>query len=174
MIFDQAFDELIGNEGGYSFNSVDPGGETMWGITAKVARANGFRGDMKFLPREAADGVVSAKSIARAAYWDTVRADELPDVLRFQVFDAAYNSGPPQAVKWVQRAVDVDDDGAIGPATLAAVAASNRIFTAILLDVERLEFLAERPTWPAFGRGWARRIAKNLRTLVAELRKESA
>jgi len=173
MKFDQAFDELIGNEGGYSFNSVDPGGETMWGITARVARVNGYRGEMKFLPRDGTEGI-SAKSIARAAYWDAVYADQLPEALRFQVFDAAYNSGPPQAVMWLQRTVGADDDGVMGPATLAAVGAANPILTAILFDAERQEFLADRPTWPAFGRGWARRIAKNLRTLVAELRKEPA
>ena len=37
--FDDAFDLLIGNEGGYVNNPADPGGETMFGITARVARA---------------------------------------------------------------------------------------------------------------------------------------
>lgn len=162
MDFDHAFDALIGSEGGYSFNAVDPGGETMWGITARVARANGFRGDMRFLPRE------TAKDIARAAYWNAVRADELPEMLRFQVFDAAYNSGPGQAAKWLQRAAGVADDGAIGPGTLAAACASpTRV--GILFDAERQEFMADLPTWPAFGCGWAKRIAKNLRTLASEL-----
>jgi lysozyme family protein len=26
----------------------------------------------------------------------------------------------------------------------------------------RLELMASLPTWPAFGKGWARRVAKNL------------
>lgn len=62
--FDDAFTALIGNEGGYSFNPADPGGETMWGVTARVARGNGYPGAMKARPLSA------AKQIAKTAYWD--------------------------------------------------------------------------------------------------------
>lgn len=31
--FDQAFEIVIGHEGGYSNNSADPGGETKYGIS---------------------------------------------------------------------------------------------------------------------------------------------
>lgn len=162
MNFDQAFDALIGNEGGYSFDAADPGGETMWGITARVARRNGYQSDMKVLPRE------TAKGIAEREYWMPARCDALPAILRFQMLDAAYNSGPSQAALWLQRAVGVHDDGIIGPATLAAVAAAPALITGILFDTQRLEFLTDRPTWGMFGKGWARRIAKNLRTLATE------
>ena len=57
--FNWAFDLLMGHEGGYSNNPKDPGGETMWGITARVARAWGYSGPMKSLPRE------TAKQIAK-------------------------------------------------------------------------------------------------------------
>src|ERR1700745_1878207 len=119
MNFDQAFDALIGNEGGYSYNPADPGGETMWGITARVARRNGYTGDMKLLSREVARG------IAEHEYWMPARCDELPALLRFQMLDAAYNSGPTQAALWLQRAVDVTADGVIGSATLAAINAAD-------------------------------------------------
>ena len=61
--FNEAFDALIGNEGGYSNNAADPGGETMWGITKRVAVASGYMGQMKDLPRE------TAKQIAKKNYW---------------------------------------------------------------------------------------------------------
>ena len=35
MNFDQAFDRLISNEGGYVNNPADPGGETNWGISKR-------------------------------------------------------------------------------------------------------------------------------------------
>lgn len=162
MNYDQAFDALIGNEGGYSFNATDPGGETMWGITARVARRNGYLGEMKLLPRD------TAKGIAEHEYWMPARCDDLPPALRFQMLDAAYNSGVTQAALWLQRAVDVQADGVIGPATLAAVNASDQLVTGVLFDVERGEFLTDRPTWGSFGRGWAKRIFRNLRTLVTE------
>jgi lysozyme family protein len=162
MNFDQAFDALIGNEGGYSYNPADPGGETMWGITARVARRNGYVGDMRTLPRE------TAKQIAQREYWAPAMCDQLPAAMRFQMLDAAYNSGAPQAALWLQRAVGVEDDGAIGPGTLAAAAGANPLVTGILFDAMRLEFLTDRPTWGAFGRGWAKRIAGNLRKLAGE------
>jgi lysozyme family protein len=159
MNFDQAFEALLGNEGGYSFNPADPGGETMWGVTSRVARANGYTGDMKLLPRD------TAKAIYRRLYWDAIQADALPGPLRFQVFDAAVNSGAGQAARWLQSAVGVAVDGSIGPATLRA-AATSPVSTGVVFDAVRLEFMADLPTWPAFGRGWAKRIARNLRTLT--------
>lgn len=156
MNFDQAFDKLLGNEGGYSFNPVDPGGETMWGVTARVARANGYTGDMKALPRE------KAAEIYRASYWAPIRADELPDRLRFHVFDAAVNSGVSQAVKWLQRVAGVADDGVFGAMTLAAVGHLDPGAAVAAYNGLRLDFMTSLPTWGSFGKGWARRIAGNL------------
>jgi lysozyme family protein len=158
MNFDEAFDRLIGHEGGYSFSPSDPGGETMFGVTATVARANGYQGPMKALPRD------TAKAIYKARYWAPICADELPEGLRFHVFDAAVNSGVSQAVKWLQRLAKVSDDGAIGPLTLAAAAKLGPEAGGAYSGV-RLEFMANLPTWGAFGRGWARRIASNLQAL---------
>lgn len=156
MNFEQAFHQLLGHEGGYVAHPADPGGATMWGITERVARANGYTGDMRALP------VDLAKRIYRASYWDAVRADELPPVVRYGVFDAAVNSGVSQSAKWLQRALGVADDGVIGPQTLAAArAADGQALKARMLGT-RLQFMADLPAWPSFGRGWARRIASLL------------
>ena len=53
-------------------------------------------------------------------YWDKVAGDLLPSGLDYAVFDAAINSGPGRAAKWLQELVGVTADGAIGPGTLAA------------------------------------------------------
>lgn len=160
MNFDQAFDRLIGFEGGYSNNPMDPGGETMFGITARVARTHGYTGDMRSLTRD------KAKEIAKAEYWTPCRADELPDVFKFDVFDGAYNSGVSQSIKWLQRAVGVDDDGRIGPGTLAAAQGANPLAIA-RYNGQRLRFMTDLGTFGQFGKGWARRIAANLSTLGA-------
>ena len=154
--FDDAFAGLIDNEGGYSNNPADPGGETMWGITARVARKHGYTGPMRELP------LAVARAIAKAEYWDAVRGDELPPALAFHVFDASYNSGPEQAVKWLQRAAGVAADGNFGPVTMKAVLAVDLEGLIARFDGLRLLFLADLETWPSFGRGWARRIGKNL------------
>jgi lysozyme family protein len=159
MNFDEAFDRLIGHEGGYCFSPSDPGGETMWGVTAAVARTNGYTGPMKALPRD------TAKSIYRRKYWDAIQAEKLPGALRFDVFDAAVNSGVSQAVKWLQRIAGVGDDGVIGPMTLSAAMKLDGTAAAAAYNGVRLDFMTSLPTWAAFGRGWARRIASNLQAL---------
>lgn len=153
MNFDRAFDLLMSHEGGYSDHAADPGGKTKWGVTEAVARAAGYKGDMRDLP------VQVAKSVYRDSYWAAVKADELPDRVRYAVFDAAVNSGPGQSIKWLQRALGVKDDGVIGPQTLAAAHALNPNSLLCGLLSQRLRFMSNLSNWPAFGRGWARRIA---------------
>lgn len=155
MNFDQAFVKLLGHEGSYSNNAADPGGETMWGVTQRVARANGYQGPMLNLPRDL------AASIYRRSYWDAVKADLLPESVRFDVFDAAVNSGVTQAAKWLQRAAETNADGMIGPMTLQAAAKKVDGLSA-RFNGQRLQFMTDLPTWPVFGKGWARRIASNL------------
>lgn len=156
MNFERAFEKLLGHEGGFIDHPKDPGGATRYGITQRVARANGYEGDMRNLP------ISEAKRIARKDYWDAVRADDMPDAVRFDLFDAAYNSHPTQATKWLQRAAGAADDGIIGPKTLLAVRMADPHKLAARFNGHRLSFLTDLKTWPTFGRGWARRIAHNL------------
>ena len=156
MTFDDAFDALIGNEGGYSNNPADPGGETMWGITARVARAWGYTGPMIVLPRE------TAKLIAHEKYWVPAHCDELPDTMRFEVFDTAYNAGVYEAIAMLQKSLGTTVDGVFGPITAGLLAqvdaeAMRRKFTA-----NRLRFYAALPTWLTFSKGWVLRVADNL------------
>jgi lysozyme family protein len=160
MDFDTAFDRLLGFEGGYSNNPADPGGETMWGVTRRVALQEGYSGDMHFLPRD------TAKAIYRKRYWNAVQADSLPDAVRYDLFDAAVNSGVAQAVKWLQRALDIGEDGVMGPHTIAAAQNADGLRVAVRMNAVRLDFMTSLPTWGSFGRGWARRIAANLEALT--------
>jgi lysozyme family protein len=152
--FDDAFTALIGNEGGYSFNPADPGGETMWGVTARVARAQGYAGPMKDLP------IDTAKQIAKKEYWDAYQCDQFDARVGFQVFDAAYNGGHP--AQWLQRAAGVTPDGVIGAQTVAKVRSSDPMQIIMRFDAYRLQYLGSLSAWPSFGRGWANRIANNL------------
>lgn len=153
MNFDQAFAVLVGHEGDFSDHPDDPGGKTRYGVTEAIAREVGYRGDMRELPLEL------AKRIYQERYWKTVRADELPATVRYVMFDAAVNSGPAQAIKWLQRAVNVQDDGIIGPRTLAATAAVDSQRLKAVIIAQRLRFMTDLRNWNSFSRGWARRIA---------------
>lgn len=160
MEFDAAFAHLMISEVGYVNHPSDPGGETNHGVTARVAIQEGYTGRMQDLPIE------KAKQIARKRYWDTMRCDSMPPSLRYSLFDAAYHSGVSQATKWLQRALEVGDDGVLGPLTLDAAQRANGLRLAIRLTAERLDFLTSLPTWAAFGKGWARRVAANLKGLA--------
>lgn len=158
MNFDQAFDRLLGHEGGFVDHPSDPGGATNWGITQAVARQHGYTGHMRDLPKE------TAKAIYRKSYWQPVRADELPDTVRFDVFDAAVNHGVTQSAKWLQRAVGTQPDGVIGAVTVGAARVGGPLIAA-RFNAQRLRFYTDLKTWPTFGRGWARRVADNLAAL---------
>lgn len=160
MNFDQAFDTLLGHEGEYSNHPSDPGGETMWGITKRVAVKEGYTGSMRLMPRE------TAKAIYFRRYWQAIQADKIPVAARYVVFDAAANSGVKQSVMWLQRALDVVDDGVMGPMTIEALNRAQPVAVAIKFLSERLDFLTNLPTWGSFGRGWARRIASNMKGIV--------
>ncbi len=122
-------DKIIEVEGGYSNRAEDAGGETMFGVTVSVARAAGYTGPMAEMPREVAVEVYSAR------YWDAVKADDLAvmsEAVMSEVVDTAVNCGPGRAGLFLQRALnvlnreesiypDIVADGAIGPATLAAL-----------------------------------------------------
>ena len=155
--FQDFFNRLMKHEGGYVNHPSDPGGETMWGVTKRVAQAHGYNGPMRQLPK------ATAERIAKNSYWDAIHGDDLPRAIAWQVVDAAYNHGNRQAVKFLQRAVGASADGLIGPRTLAAVKAMDKNDVLLKFNAERLEFYANLGTFTAFGRGWTRRVAGNLR-----------
>lgn len=153
MNFDQTFDRLIANEGGYNNVPGDPGGETNWGIS-KRSYPNV---DIKDLTRE------GAKQIYLADFWQRGHMDEYDPAISFQVFDAAVNHGIETAVRLLQRAAGVADDGHIGPVTITAVKAKSTTDMLMLITAERLDFWRKLSTWPQFGKGWAGRAAQDLR-----------
>lgn len=155
MTFDQAFETVIGHEGGYVDHPSDPGGRTKYGISQRA------------YPNEDIPNLTlaRAKEIYKRDYWDKVRGDELPDAIALQVFDAAVNQGVRSAIRMLQGAVGVNVDGVYGPVTHAAVWRTNPVLLAIRFNASRLEFLTTLPHWAQFGRGWARRVAHNLREI---------
>ena len=151
--FDAFIERLLAHEGGYVNHPRDPGGETNWGISKRSYP----KLDIKALTRK------QAISIYRRDFWDRVQADHLPPAVGFQMLDAAVNSGIGNASRWLQRAAGVADDGMIGPVTLAAVRRMDPNDLLLRFLAERLDFMSRLATWPTFGKGWARRIAQNLR-----------
>nr|WP_317893694.1 glycosyl hydrolase 108 family protein [uncultured Sphingomonas sp.] len=125
----QLVDEVIAREGGYSNHPADRGGPTNWGITEQVARAYGYRGDMRTLPRS------TAVEIYLKRYWSGPGFDKVATrdaALAAELFDAGVNMGPAWAGKFLQRALnllnseakhypDIAVDGGVGTMTLASL-----------------------------------------------------
>ena len=174
MDVDELIDELIEREGGYVSHPADKGGPTRFGITEAVARAHGYRGAMKQLPREEAAGIY------RRLYWLRPKLDHVARRaarIAAELFDTGINMGPSVAVTFLQRALtalnrngadypDLTPDGRIGGRTLEALdafmAARGRAGgeTVLLRALEALQGerylrLAERrPANEAFLYGW--------------------
>lgn len=152
MNFDAAFDIVLRHEGGYVWNEADPGGETKYGISKRAYPAEDIAGLT----------IARAREIYRLDYWDKIQGDQLPGAVAVHVFDAAVNSGVRQATKWLQYAVGTTADGIIGAKTIAATRSIDPNIVVLKFVAQRLRFLTALPTWPQFGRGWARRVASNI------------
>lgn len=173
MTLDRLIDAVIDREGGYVDHPADRGGPTRFGITLATARADGFTGDLRALPR------TRAVAIYRRRYWTEPGLDRLAlhaPTLAAELFDTGINMGPPVAIGFLQRALnalnrgasdypDIAADGRIGAATLTALTAflahrgaggETVLLRAIeALQGERYLTLAERrPANEAFLYGW--------------------
>ncbi len=156
--FQACLAEVLKHEGGYVDDPRDPGGATNLGIAMATLAA--WRGK-PVTKQDVRDlSVAEAGAIYRARYWDQVRGDALPPGVDLVVFDAAVNSGPARSIQWLQAALGVPQDGAIGPVTLAAVRKVPPPHLVGELCSARMAFLRSLSTWQTFGRGWTARVDK--------------
>lgn len=149
-------------EGGYSDNPNDSGGSTNMGITRKtLARWRSVSPWWKLSKAQVRSlTLAETTQIYEALYWAPVRGNELPSGLDLSIFDAGVNSGPGQAVKWLQAVVGESEDGVAGPKTLGAVKNLADLPSAIdHYNDKRLAFMQSLVGWSTFDRGWARRVA---------------
>lgn len=175
---DSIIDATIGKEGGYSDHPADGGGPTRWGITQAVARANGYHGDMKALPRETAFAIYRHEYFEKPGF---VGIAALSAAIAEELFDTGVNMGPAVPSMMLQRLLnalnrggadypDLLADGRIGPATISALRAylkvrgkegEVRLLRALNgLQTDRYVDLAEkRPANEAFLYGWLARTA---------------
>lgn len=162
-VFDACFAVVVATEGGLSVSAADPGNWTKPGRTGDL-RGTKFGISALAYPSIdiAALTIDAAKALYKRDFYDRVAGDKLPPPLALIVFDSAVNSGVSRAAKWLQQALGVPADGVIGPATLAAIQAQAGRGADLCAEVLalRIVFDASLPTWPTFGLGWSRRLAR--------------
>jgi hypothetical protein len=157
--FDRCVTVTLAQEGGFSQSAADSGGATNLGITR--ATLENWRGrpasveDVRALTR------TEAVEIYRSDYWLPARCADLPPGVDLMVFDCGVNSGPRTAVKMLQKAIGVIDDGSVGPKTLLALKHVDDHKALInQLSAVRLAFCQSLPNYDLFGAGWTNRIAQ--------------
>jgi lysozyme family protein len=128
---DEIIEDIIKVEGGYVNHVNDLGGATMYGITEKVARVNGYTGRMQDLPKDL------AKAIYLKQYFIGPKISlvfEVSEDVAAKMVDQACNLGPKWPAMWLQIALNmlnrnakdypmIVEDGAIGKGTVAALKA---------------------------------------------------
>lgn len=173
MSIDEILEGVIGKEGGYSNHSSDLGGATRWGVTEKVARANGYTGDMKVFPRE------TAKAIYLKQYFLQPRINLIFDVsqrIAEEMVDSNINLGTKWPALWLQQSLNllsnngkdykqITEDGIIGSGTVNALKSlmAKRGVTGemiilkmlnVLQGARYIEITRARPANAAFLAGW--------------------
>ena len=160
--FDDAFDEVIGLEGGYVNDPNDTGGETNWGIAKKWHPDV----DIKNLTKE------DAKNIYWNEYWNPFQLSRLYSVLvATEIFEQAINMGKRQATLHTQQSLKllgriISVDGFFGEQTIGNI---NRLHgglrEAALIKclngfqfMRYLEIVSNNPSQKKFFVGWLRRI----------------
>jgi lysozyme family protein len=154
--WEEAIKHILKWEGGYVNHPSDPGGMTNLGVTKRVWEEwtgnPATEADMRGLTIE------MVTPLYKKRFWDAIRGDDLPSGVDLCVFDCAVNAGVGRASRFLQQAVGVVADGAIGPKTLEAV-------TKMSADelIEKFCDLREShykslSTFNVFGKGWMRRL----------------
>jgi lysozyme family protein len=178
MTIDDIIEGVLKAEGRYVNNPDDRGGETNWGITKAVARANGYNGSMRDLPRATAKQIYLNRYVIQPGY-DKIAV--LSPSIAAELVDTGVNMGPAVASRFLQRALnalnrqgsdyaDIAVDGAAGPGTRTALtkylakrgADGERRLLALLNALQGaryVELCEGRQANETFMFGWLARIA---------------
>lgn len=130
-VIDKIINQVIDAEGGYVNDPDDPGGETNFGITVKVARANGYMDEMEYMPRHFAEIVYRRKYISEPKFDTIIGHSEL---IAAEVIDTGVNCGQRTSCKFLQEVLnsfnldgklfpELTVDGLMGNKTTNALAA---------------------------------------------------
>lgn len=157
---------MVNGKTGYVNDPDDPGGETNYGITKKVAKSYGYTGPMKEIPED------KVFEIYRRGYWNPCKCDMIKDqIIADKLFDTAVNVGVSRAIIILQTAINyaqpetsgivVGVDGLIGPKTLKAIDETNKNDLIMGMQDVQWEYykrlIENNPRLKKFEKGWHRR-----------------
>lgn len=164
--FNQAIGFTIEHEG---YRSSDPFGKlTVFGVAAKFHPVMVARLDK--MTKE--DALVAATEFYYTEYWLPAHCDELPMRTSIVMFDCAVNPGIGRAIQFLQRAVNVPDDGVFGKVTKKATENYSDMHLVLKMVDERRKYyqqkVMENPAKTIYLKGWLNRCDA-LETYVREI-----
>lgn len=169
MTFDEAFRTVIGHEGGFQNDPADRGNWTGGAIGKGSLVGTKYGVSAASYPGEDIRGMTleRAKEIYLRDFWGPAGCDIVPHVVKSPLFSIAIHTSAPRrpitAIKMLQRAAGVDDDGDIGPVTVGAISSMEPNRLAARLQGHYLDYLNNNvDQWQRYGRGWAQRVAEYL------------
>lgn len=164
LIFEQAFDRLIGHEGKFTDDKNDRGNWTTGIIGKGILKGTKYGISAMTYPDFDIKNLTlnQAKEIYKRDWWDKLNADNLDPAIVFQVWDFAINAGMGTAKRKLQKSVGMAEDGIIGPLTIKAIHKADLNDVLMKFNAERLNHYTSLSTWPRYGKGWTLRVAQQL------------
>jgi lysozyme family protein len=163
-LFDTAFAQVIGAEGGYTNDPRDKGNWTGGEVGSGECRGTKYGISAAAYPNLDIStlSLDDAKLLYMNHYWTTVRGDQLPPFAAAFIFDMAVNMGVAEAALIAQRACGATADGLIGPETIVALASTDRKELMKNMTVQRILHYASLPKWPLYSHSWTDRTVNSL------------
>jgi lysozyme family protein len=154
--------DIIRREGGFVDNPADKGGPTFNGVTLKTFSAwlghQATIEELKHISENDVRSIYTNEFLVAPGFM--LIHDER---LRSLVLDCSVNHGPQNAVKLLQRALGVKDDGEFGSVTKQALLSANFGQLYLRLCAERVRFYGhivhQNPSQTVFIEGWLNRAA---------------
>jgi lysozyme family protein len=163
--FDKCLKFVLQFEGGFVNNPKDPGGPTNLGVTQ--ATLSNFLGRQATIAEVRALTPAKVAPIYRLKFWDHINGDDLPAGVDLAVFDFGVHSGPRRGIIGLQRALDLADDGKLGPVTTAAANKADPKTTIKAICDGRMAFLRKLKVFKSFGKGLTSRVDKCRRAALS-------
>ena len=165
--FNETMKLMLNLEGGKTDEKSDRGGRTNFGITQRTyndwLKQNKLKSSDVFkISKE------RALKIYRKQFWGVIKGDQLPHNVAKAIMSMALTDGPQDSIRFVQKLLNIEQTGFMGPKTLAAIWSKckkdDKMFTKKILDAQIKRYKSDEQA-DTYGKGWTNRadlVAENI------------
>ena len=165
--FNETMKLMLNLEGGKTDEKSDRGGRTNFGITQRTyndwLKQNKLKSSDVFkISKE------RALKIYRKQFWGVIKGDQLPHNVAKAIMSMALTDGPQDSIRFVQKLLNIEQTGFMGPKTLAAIWSKckkdDKMFTKQILDAQIKRYKSDEQA-DIYGKGWTNRadlVAENI------------